>query len=56
MFFSSIKDIATTRKFWVGLATAVINAVLIYLASLPELAPVVSALGAYGIWRIPNAK
>ena len=53
-FFNDIRDVATTRKFWVGMITAVVNAVAVFLVDTPELAPVFSLLGALGVYTAPN--
>lgn len=55
-FFKDIKNVAKTRKFWVGVLNAVVTALVVFLTDYPEFAPVVSLLGAFGVYRIPNAK
>lgn len=50
-----IRNVTSTRKFWVGLLGAVVSAVLVYLADTPEFAPVVSLLSAIGVYQVRNA-
>lgn len=53
-FLRDIRDVAKTRKFWVGMAGAVLDAVVLYLSGVPEFSPVIKALTVFGIYEIPN--
>lgn len=55
-FFTDILNLTKTRKFWVGILTAAAEAVVIYLADMPEFAPLLGLLGAIGVYQVPNGK
>lgn len=56
-FFEDIVDFATSRKFYVALVGAVLQAIPVFVQPLPEwYAIAVAFFTAIGIYSVPNKK
>ena len=55
-FLKDVKNVAKTRKFWISMAGAAAQAVLVFVVSVPELTPLVGILTALGVYEVSNAK
>lgn len=53
-FITDISNLGKTRKFWVGLVGALINAAIVYTSSIQSLAPIVPVMTALGVYLMPN--
>ena len=56
-FFSSISNVATTRKFWVAVLGGAVSVLTDVLGeSHPAVQLVTSLLTAIAVWTVPNAE
>lgn len=54
-YFKPLLSLTQTRKFWMGLATAVVAYSLLRFGATPEVVLLEGVLGSLGIFVAPNA-
>ena len=55
-FVRDISSVTKTRKFWIGMLGAVVNALAVYVFGQPEFSPLLGFLTALGVYQVPNSK